>query len=177
MYSILSLVDNPVDSEIQKILNAILPITNNNPPIIWQYPHFTWHSAGGFDSVLIDRELSILANRINRFSMRVTGIGVFTGITRILFLPILKTAELVDLQNMIYSSSQKIASDPSEFYTSEKWIPHITLLSSSEDQQYISPAIQELSKLKIDFEIEINNISFGQYTGNEAKIFLKHNLQ
>jgi 2'-5' RNA ligase len=177
MYSILSLVDNPAESEIQKIFDALLAITNNNPPIIWQYPHFTWHSAGGFDSMLIDRELSTLANRIHRFSMRVTGIGAFTGITRILFLPILKTSDLVDLQNMIYSTMQKIATDPSEFYTSEKWIPHITLLSSSEDQQYISPAIQVLSKLKIDFEIEINNISFGQYTGNEAKIFQKHNLQ
>jgi len=177
MFSILSLVNNPAEGEIQKIMDAILPVKQVKTPIIWKYPHFTWHSAEDYDRVGLEKEFKVIANQIIRFTVRVTGLGVFTGKTRILFLPILKTTELADLQQFISTSVQKLSSRPSEYCTPEKWIPHITILSNPEDQHWIPDAIQKLTNQKIDFEMEINNIAFGQYTGDEAEIIHKYTFQ
>jgi len=177
MFSILSLVDNPAEGEIQKIMDAILPVTQVKTPIIWQYPHFTWHSAEDYDRVSLEKELKVLGDQITRFKVRVTGLGVFTGKTRILFLPILKTGELAELQQLISTSVQKLSRRPSEYYTPEKWIPHITILSSPEDQHWIPDAIQKLTNQKVDIMLEINNIAFGQYTGDEAEIIHKYTFR
>jgi 2'-5' RNA ligase len=176
MHSILSLLDDKNIGEIQEILTAIRPAFPAKTPIIWKYPHFTWHSAEEYNPALLVSTLKAIANNYTSFHIRVTGMGLFTGKTRVLFLPILKTCDLVNMQMEISSQLNSLSKKPSEFYDPKRWIPHITLISSQEDQDSIGPAIQILGNLTVDFELAINNISSGEYTGEAAKIFQEYPL-
>lgn len=173
MYSILSLIDNSPASEIQRIMEAVRPVLKNKNPVIWAYPHITWHTAEEYSPELVEGELTDLCTSCSPFHIKVTGIGLFTGKTQVLFLPVIKTAQLVSIQQEIYKNTQKISKKHSEYFQPDKWIPHITLISDPDEQDSIPKAIRILAEMTVDFEAKIDNICLGEYTGDSAKIIHK----
>jgi 2'-5' RNA ligase len=173
MYSILSLIDSKNTKPIQDVITAIRPVFPTTTPIIWEYPHFTWHSAEEYDLGNLPRILEEIAKNLRPFTIRVIGMGLFTGKTRVLFLPILKTCDLANTQAHIVEKLYGCHKKPSEYYLPEKWIPHITLISNPKDLDSIMPSVKLLSDRTIDFTLKIDNISFGSLSGETARIYQK----
>lgn len=177
MYSVLSLIDNSSQSEIQRIFERIRPTLQSKTPVIWDFPHFTWHSAEEYNQELLDGMINKFSSSWEKFPVRVTGIGIFTGKVQVLYLPIIKTSALVELQQEIYREIQDFSTNSSNFYLPDIWIPHITLISSPEEQTALPAAIQILSRINVDFEVEIDNLAVGQYTGTSARILQRNPFQ
>jgi 2'-5' RNA ligase len=173
MLSILSLIDKTDTSEINRILEAVRPVLVDKSPLIWQYPHITWHSAEKYTLPPLERSITELASSWEKTRIRVTGIGMFTGKVQVLYLPVIKTAALVHMQKQIFQLTKPVSRKPSKFFQPEIWIPHITIISNPNEQQTIPQAIQILSEMNVDFEVEINNLALGQYTGDTADILLQ----
>ncbi len=173
MLSILSLIEKSETSEINRILDAVRPVLVDKSPLIWQYPHITWHSAEEYALPVLEQSLQELASSWEKIKIRVTGIGMFTGKVQVLYLPVIKTSTLVQLQKQIFQLTKPISRQPTKYFQPEIWIPHITIISNPNEQQSIPIAIQILSEMKVDFEVEINNLALGQYTGDTADILLE----
>ena len=173
MRSILSLIENSENSEICRIMNAIRPSLIDKKPLIWKYPHITWHSAEEYQLPILENYLQVLSDNWVRTKIRVTGIGMFTGKTQVLYLPVIKTPSLVQMQKQVYKFCKPISTKASRFFHPEIWIPHITIISNPNEQCSIPDAVHTLSEMKVDFEVEIYNLALGQYTGDAADILIE----
>ncbi len=173
MRSILSLIENSENSEIYRIMDAIRPSLTEKNPLIWKFPHITWHSAEEYQLPILENYLKDLSKTWERTKIRVTGIGMFTGKTQVLYLPVIKTPSLVQMQKQVFKFSKPISKKASRFFHPEIWIPHITIISSPNEQSSIPDVVHTLSEMKVDFEVEINSLALGQYTGDEADILIE----
>jgi len=142
-------------------------------PLIWKYPHITWHSAEDYQLPILKKILQDLSTSWERTKIRVTGIGMFTGKTRVLYLPVIKTSSLVQMHKQVFKVSKPISTQPSRYFQPDIWIPHITIISNPDEQRSIPDAIHVLSEMKVDFEVEINNLALGRYTGEAAEILFE----
>jgi 2'-5' RNA ligase len=154
-------------------MDFIRPLLLDQTPLIWKYPHITWHSAEGYQNNILEESLQDLSTSWESTKIRVTGIGMFTGKTQVLYLPVIKTPSLVQMHKQIFKVSKPISKQPSRYFQSEIWIPHITIISNPNEQRSIPDAIHVLSDMKVDFEVEINNIALGKYTGDSAEILFE----
>jgi 2'-5' RNA ligase len=173
MLSIFSQIEKSETSEIHRIMEIVRPLLADQAPLIWQYPHITWHSAEGYAIPELEKSLLELASTWEKTRVRVTGIGMFTGKVQVLYLPVIKTPALVHMQKQIISHAKAISKEASRFFQPEIWIPHITIISDENEQQSIPKAIQVLSETRVDFEVEINNLALGRYTGDTAQILFE----
>jgi len=173
MLSILSIIDSSEKSEILRIMDSVRPLLLDQTPLIWKYPHITWHSAKEYQNNILEKSLQDLSTSWERTKIRVTGIGMFTGKTQVLYLPVIKTPSLVQMHKQIFKVSKPISKQPSKYFQPEIWIHHITIISDPDEQRSIPDAIHVLSDMKVDFEVEINNIALGKYTGDTAEILFE----
>ncbi len=114
-----------------------------------------------------------LSNKLGRTKIRVTGIGMFTGKTQVLYLPVIKTPSLVQMQKQVFKVLQTDLKKAFQVFHPEIWIPHITIISNPNEQSSIPDAVHILSEMKVDFEVEINNLALGKYTGDTAEILIE----
>lgn len=173
MLSILSIINSSEKSEILRIMDTIRPLLMDKNPLIWRYPHITWHSAENYQQNILKLKIQELSKSWEATKIRVTGIGMFTGKTQVLYLPVIKTSSLVQMHKHIFKVSEPIAKLPSLYFQPEIWIPHVTIISNPNEQRSIPDAIHVLSEMKVDFEVEITNLALGKYTGDTAEILFE----
>lgn len=72
-------------------------------------------------------ELSKLCNKIPPFEVIVEGFGYFETPSKVVYLKVMKTNELIEVHKEINGLLEKNCESIFDFYTPENWVPHITL--------------------------------------------------
>jgi 2'-5' RNA ligase len=115
---------------------------------------------------MLKDELLNLSVVLSPFEVIVEGFGFFEAPSKVVYLKVQKTDELIDLHKKINNSLANCCENLFKFYTPENWVPHITL------------AMDDLS------ETDFNNFkerykdylpSFKQTISNLALVEYKHN--
>ncbi|MEH7110715.1 2'-5' RNA ligase family protein, partial [Bacillus sp. JJ1764] len=76
---------------------------------------------------ILKEELSKLCTKISPFDFTVDGFGFFEVPSKVVYLQVKKTNEILDVHKKINSTLAKCCEDLFHFYTPENWVPHITL--------------------------------------------------
>ena len=124
------------------------------------FPHFSWLVASDFDWLALETTLQEITSQVKPFTAHTTGLGYFSGPSPVIFIPVIRTAELSALHRDIWENIQPFGIDISPLYAPEKWVPHITLAITDVTQSNIACAMQNLAFQTYNWEIHINNISF-----------------
>lgn len=124
------------------------------------FPHFSWLIGEDFDWKVLEIKLSKIAKETDSFTVNTGGIGLFSGLSPVIFIPIARTDALNSLHGHIWDAVQPIGKGISPYYAPQYWIPHISLAYQDVDEENINCAMQKLAFRTFNWKLEVNNISF-----------------
>ncbi len=124
------------------------------------FPHFSWLIAADFDWQALEATLKEIAEDTEPFTVNTGGIGIFSGSSPVIFIPVLRTPNLNKFHQRVWDSIQSIGKDISPYYAPRIWTPHISLAYADVTQENISCAIQKLAFTMYNWEFKVDNISF-----------------
>lgn len=169
MFAIISLIPEehwPVLRTIQKTLNEGEHSLDGEQ----EYFHFSWQVAEGYDLNILPGKLTELAKSTEDLEISINGIGIFTGIMPVIYLPIIKSRHLIRVHQEIWNITQDVIIKPIEYYGIEEWIPHITLQQKVELMRNFSSSVNKIISLPIKLKMKIDNFAIGETDDTHAKI-------
>ena len=129
-------------------------------------PHFSWLLAEGFEWNALKKRLANLTRNLRPITVTTNGIGIFSGTSPIIFIPLVRTDALNVLHKRIWEAVQPIGIELSPYYAPQRWVPHITLAYEGVTPRKLNCAMQKLAFQNSDGEFKVDNISF-IYDGDE----------
>lgn len=122
-------------------------------------PHISWHVAMEYELENLAKELSLFAMDHPPFSLRVAGIGVFSGENPVVYLPVTKTERVARMQRLLWEKFARFSTAINQNYDPDLWIPHITLTSAGAGDDAICQIISELAFTAISDEILADHLA------------------
>lgn len=161
MYGVIALLDQ----EHTEIVEAVWREMEESCEVkeIWQtpFPHFSWQLAEDYDLPGLSARLEELASRIAPFTVRTSGLSIFTGESPILFIPLIPNVELLNLHSRIWESTQEYADGLSPLYAPGEWVPHITLANKDVTEEHLGCVASLLGFRSFNWTIQIERLAIG----------------
>ncbi len=139
--------------------------------------HFSYQIAEEYNVKRLGAALEQLAQAQRPFRVRTTGLGLFTGSSPVLYIPVIRNPELTQLHAALWQAIDNLGSGISDLYRPENWIPHITLAQGDVDQDKLPGIIRWLIDRDFTWEIVVNNIGLIYQTGNEYRLTFRFGFQ
>ncbi len=160
MHGLVSLLPEPYYTQVEEIWQMLENECNLTGIKVTPFPHFSWLIASDFDWGALERTLKEIAHKTRPFTVNTGGIGVFSGISPVIFIPVIRTQALNKLHQRIWDAIQPLGEEISSYYAPQNWIPHISLAYMDVTEENISCAMQKLAFKSYNWEIKVDNISF-----------------
>lgn len=122
-------------------------------------PHFSWHIAQDYDLDALDSELRAIAKDMEPFEATTAGLGVFSGEQPVVYIPVVRSAELTAIHQRLWGETLSCASKISPHYAPEAWMPHITLANKDVDAHSLACAMQTLGEQRLDWTFQVDNFA------------------
>ncbi len=122
-------------------------------------PHFSYHVAERYNLEKLERELRLLAPQVKPFIVRTNGLGIFTGTTPVLYVPVIRTPLLTVLHQNMWEPVSATAVNPSPYYHPENWRPHITLAHRDVNDETLPKLVRLLLPREFNWEIRIEALA------------------
>lgn len=123
------------------------------------YPHFSYHVARGYDPPALMAALQQLARTTRPFQIATSGLGVFTGPSPVLYIPIVRTPALTGFHQALCRGVAGCASGVARYYDPEHWLPHITIGLGDLHAALLAEVVHLLGDRDFSWTITINNLA------------------
>jgi 2'-5' RNA ligase len=121
-------------------------------------PHFSWQTAESYDFDPLRLELANICQNERPFRFHTSGLGIFPGERKILFLIIAKDRELMEMHERIWENTILYAKQPNMLYSPDNWVPHISLNLNALDDNAYRCAIDELTARPLSYEFTVSQM-------------------
>ena len=129
------------------------------------HPHFSYHVAHSYDLDSLVPRLDRLLHATPPFQVRTTGLGVFTGKSPVLYIPIVRSPAVTQFHRALWSELAACASGSLAYYDPEQWLPHITLGSGDIQKDLLAEAVRLLGERDFNWTITVDNLAFVEEDG------------
>src|SRR5437879_13267830 len=127
MYAVVSLLDRKNETIVRSLWKQLEKAFRVHAAYRNPYPHFSYQVAFHYDLKRLESALQRFAARAKKFTIHAGGLGVFTGLTPVVYIPIVRTLELSRFHESLSKKISPTGSAVSPYYAPDLWIPHITL--------------------------------------------------
>jgi hypothetical protein len=134
------------------------------------YPHFSYHVASHYDTATLESLLQRFAANYTPFEVTTTGLGVFTGVSPVLYIPVARSSELTSMHIALWQKLSTVGCGILDYYHPSQWMPHITIGFGDLNKNSLAEVIRFLSERDFHWEITINNIAFIYDMGVQQKL-------
>jgi 2'-5' RNA ligase len=168
MYSIISELDEQAAIQVMHLWRLLHDACGLEGIFNYPNPHFTWF---GMEDLNLDQSipsLEDLSKSLIPFSVHTDGLGVFPGEKPVLYLPLVKSAHLVDLHREIWDKIRPFTADIKDISLPEFWVPHITLALQDLNRENLVCAIDSVGFEPIEVFCTIDNLLIVKSTGTET---------
>ena len=169
-FGIISLLDIENDKNSRFLWNRATEVVGKCGMKIPIYPHFSWQVAVNYQIENVIRDLKKIAESTHCFNIQISGFGIFPGIQPVLYLTLARNPILNELHRRIWDSCSEFGLELSPFYSSTRWIPHMTIALGQITSFDIASIVEEIAGETWEYEIGINNLSIAYQIGNEAGV-------
>jgi len=159
MFAIASLLDPYSSQKVQELWNYLEIDCGLSGIKRTPLPHFSWQGANDYHFPQTSEVLRKLANEIAPFTVKTAGLGIFTSESPILYLPLVKTQQLIKVHKRIWDAVETNADQLIDFYAPDSWMPHITLAYQDLNRQNLPCAFNDLAFRSFNFEITVSNLA------------------
>ncbi len=127
MDGIVSLLDEAHDTLVRDIWVDLQREFGLDCSSTSRYPHLSYHVAESYDDSRLEAALPRVLRGVAPFKVNTTGLGIFSGEQLVLFIPVVRTAELSKLHAALWEAAGPTATRLVDVYGPATWMPHITL--------------------------------------------------
>ncbi len=159
MYGIVSILEQPFYEKVESIWQMLENDCGLKGIRMTPIPHFSWQVAEGYNIPRLEGVLRGAAASEEAFSIHTAGLGVFSGVSPVIYISMVKDEALLQMHKRIYQQVSSAALGLSRFYTPEAWIPHITLAHGDVNLKKTCCALELLVDQVFDWEIRIDNLA------------------
>ncbi|MCI0399352.1 MAG: 2'-5' RNA ligase family protein [Chloroflexi bacterium] len=141
------------------------------------YPHFSYHVAGEYD---LERLLPILEKRAwqtRPFTVKTGGLGLFTGPQPVLYVPVVRHAQLTALHQLLWPALEPCSAGRVAYYAPDNWFPHVTLAHGDLTNDNLGPAVQWLNRQPLVWEFTVDNLSLIYDDGRRQTLHHRFSLK
>lgn len=138
-------------------------------------PHLSYQGATKYNFAKLEVLLRRFVKRTGRFRVHAGGLGVFTGFTPTLYIPVVRIPELSRFQLSLWKSLSSSGSGLSPYYRPEAWVPHITL-ARGVSERTLTKVIGTLCRKEIELDIKIDNLAIIAFDGKSHTVRSKFQL-
>lgn len=126
-------------------------------------PHFTWLAA---ESMNVDKAapiLSQIADQASLMTLHTFGLGIFAGEKPVLYLPLVKTREMISLHEEIWDQVQPYAKEAKLYYSPKLWVPHITLALNDLTKESLACAVKAIAFESVELFVKVDNLAIAEH--------------
>jgi 2'-5' RNA ligase len=158
MYGIVAMLDTKHDAMVEALWAEFRQKFGVHGVSAAPIPHFSFHLAERYDVEQVGQMLRRFAMQLSPFIVQTNGLGVFTGAEPVLFIPVIRSLKLINLQARLWNPLSQVAVNPSPLYHPEAWRPHITLAHRDVDHELLPQVVRLLSERDFRWEIPIDTL-------------------
>ena len=170
MHGIVSLLDNVHNQLVEELWAELKREFSVDGVYITPFPHFSYHVAQDYEVDKILPGLDRITSNITTFTVRTSGLGIFTGASPVLYIPIVRSLELTQLHQELWKQISTASSGIVEYYHPDQWVPHITIGFGDISKDKLSQMIPLLAERDFNWDITVNNIAFIHDTGTKQEL-------
>jgi len=160
MYGIVTLLDPPVDAQVETIWQELERECGLVGIKITPLPHFSWQIGDNYELDRTQEILKRVAQTSPRFRVIASGIGIFARQAPVIYIPIVKDENLLCLHSRLWEETRQMVTGASSYYSPHYWMPHITLASGDVDMTTLICAVQRLAFKPLELEFPVVNLAW-----------------
>ncbi len=171
MYAIISELDTHSTEVVRILWQKLRDLCGLEAIYDLPTPHLTWFVAEDLDIQSTAKIVSAIVAENCVFTTHSFGLGIFTGVRPVLYLPLVKTQVMIDIHNQVWDQVPAFANRPNRYYEPFYWMPHITLAVNDLSSINLACALDLLAFETIDISVSIDNmilVEQGSDPKNEA---------
>jgi 2'-5' RNA ligase len=177
MLAIASMLDTAADKKTQELWDWLDEHCGMNGIKLTPLPHFSWQSAGNYHIEKVEEILGQIASETEPFEITTSGYGIFSGLSPVLYLAIVKTECLLKLHKQIWNETLPYVGEKNAYYGPDLWVPHISLAYHDLNSDTIACAMKDLLSIPSKMTISVNNLvliyQIGDVDGIRSKFVFK----
>jgi 2'-5' RNA ligase len=170
MHGIVSLIDSKHNQLVEKLWAELKREFSVHGVYVTPYPHFSYHVAQDYDVDKLESVLKRITSNITTFKVRTSGLGIFTGASPVLYIPVVRSQELTQLHAELWQEISPASSGVQEYYHPDQWMPHITIGFGDISKDNLSQIIPFLAERDFNWEITVNNLALIYDTGTKQEL-------
>lgn len=141
------------------------------------YPHFSWQIGVDYPEPDTSQAIQAIAQETRPFTVRTNGLGIFSGPSPVVYIPIVRSPKLNQLHKKLWQCLAPNAERPSSLYSPQTWVPHITMIFGENDNAAVLHGLELLAFRPFTWEIEVDHIAFlSQPPGQTASLMYRHDF-
>jgi hypothetical protein len=160
MHGIVSLLPQPYYKKVESLWDELENQFGLKGIRVTPFPHFSWQIGEEYDLPALELVLSTIAKQTKPFKVTTAGIGVFSGVHPVIFIPLVKSPQLVQFHQQVWKALMNTGQGISEYYNPQNWVPHISLAYMDVNHHNIGGIIQHLAFQSYNWEFEVNNFVY-----------------
>lgn len=160
MHGILSLLPQPYYKKVESLWDELESQFGIKGIRVTPFPHFSWQIGERYDLPAVELVLSTVARQTKPFKVTTTGIGVFSGAQPVIFIPVVKSPQLVQFHQQVWKALMNTGQGINQYYNPQNWVPHISLAYMDVTQQNMGGIMQYLAFQSFNWEFEVNNFVY-----------------
>ncbi|MDQ3958230.1 MAG: 2'-5' RNA ligase family protein [Actinomycetota bacterium] len=138
-------------------------------PQISPLPHFSYQVARDYDLDALEDVVRKLAAGARGLRVQTAGLGIFTGPSPVLYLPIVRSPELARFQLAVWSAASIAATKLDQHYHPASWVPHVSLAFGDSAPEALAGAVIELSARDLAWDLEVDNLAIIKGAGHRPQ--------
>ena len=159
LHAVVSLFDRKNDRIVRSIWKELERTFHLRGIYKTPYPHFSYQIASDYDLAKLESKLERIARKSKIFKAHASGLGIFSGLAPVLYIPVVRTMELSRFHESLWKIISPAASGIAPYYRPEVWTPHITLAQWDIDERNLPNIVGRLSARELKLEIKVDNLA------------------
>jgi 2'-5' RNA ligase len=132
-------------------------------------PHYTYQMARDYDLDVLAEIVEKLAAGARPLRVQTAGLGIFTGTSPVLYVPIVRSPELARFQVAVWSAASVAAEKLDQHYHPASWIPHVSVAFGDTTPANTAAAVERLADRDLSWDLELDNLSIIRGAGNKPQ--------
>ncbi|HWI60259.1 MAG TPA: 2'-5' RNA ligase family protein [Symbiobacteriaceae bacterium] len=173
LYAVVSLLDAPSYGLVEQLWSELRQRCGIAGIYKTPFPHFSYHVAAEYDMNRLESRLRTLARRMAPFRVCTSGLGIFTGASPVVYVPVVRSPQLCRVHQQLWPALGKLSAGALDYYAPERWLPHITLGHGDISPETLPDVVRELARRDFHWTIEVDNFAVISSSGTAEGLHLR----
>jgi 2'-5' RNA ligase len=159
MHGLVSLLPEPFYTRVESTWRELERDFGLTGIRVTPFPHFSWQVVQDYDWERIASVLQDIARQTSPLTARTTGLGLFTGARPVIYVPVVKSAELMRLHRLVWERTAQVSTGRLAYYAPGAWMPHVSLAYEDVNQANVGRVMERLAWQSFDWEMVVDNVA------------------